>query len=247
MPEPRYTVEELAAATGMTVRNIREHQTRGLLPPPLIEGRKGFYDDRHLARLRLIRELQDEGLNLQGIDWLLRQAPPDAADEVAKLKHALFSPWGDEEPVTYTTAEVAARLGGPVPDRIAARATDLGLVTPVGEDEWEVRSPRLLDVGAELAELGVPLDAALDILAALDERAKQIADLFTELFLDRIWGPFDAEGRPPEGWQEVREALERLRPVATDALLAVFNLAMNDATEVRLTEVAEPPATEASA
>jgi DNA-binding transcriptional MerR regulator len=247
VPDPRYTVEELAAATGMTVRNIREHQTRGLLPPPLIEGRKGYYDDRHLTRLRLIRELQDEGLNLQGIDWLLRQAPQDAGDEVAKLKHALFAPWGDEEPVTYTTAEVAARLGGPIPDRIAARATELGLVEPIGDDQLEVRSPRLLEAGAELVDLGVPLDAAVDILAALDERATEIADLFTELFLERIWGPFDAEGRPPEGWQQVREALERLRPVATDALLAVFNLAMNDATEERLAEVAEPPSTEASA
>ena len=28
------TIDELARETGMTVRNIRAHQSRGLLPPP---------------------------------------------------------------------------------------------------------------------------------------------------------------------------------------------------------------------
>ena len=30
----RLTIGELAQAAGMTVRNIRNHQSRGLLPPP---------------------------------------------------------------------------------------------------------------------------------------------------------------------------------------------------------------------
>ena len=33
------TIRELAERTGMTVRNIRAHQTRGLLPPPVVRGR----------------------------------------------------------------------------------------------------------------------------------------------------------------------------------------------------------------
>jgi DNA-binding transcriptional MerR regulator len=28
------TIDELARRTGMTVRNVRAHQSRGLLPPP---------------------------------------------------------------------------------------------------------------------------------------------------------------------------------------------------------------------
>ncbi len=37
------TIRELAERTGMTVRNIRAHQTRGLLPPPVVRGRTGYY------------------------------------------------------------------------------------------------------------------------------------------------------------------------------------------------------------
>ncbi len=35
------TIDELARETGMTVRNIRAHQSRGLLPPPEVRARTG--------------------------------------------------------------------------------------------------------------------------------------------------------------------------------------------------------------
>ena len=37
------TVEQLAAESGMSVRNIRAHQARGLLPPPEVRQRVGYY------------------------------------------------------------------------------------------------------------------------------------------------------------------------------------------------------------
>ncbi len=36
------TIDELAQRTG-TVRNVRAHQSRGLLPPPEVRGRTGYY------------------------------------------------------------------------------------------------------------------------------------------------------------------------------------------------------------
>jgi hypothetical protein len=38
---PQLTVEQLATQTGMSVRNIRNHQSRGLLPPPEVRARVG--------------------------------------------------------------------------------------------------------------------------------------------------------------------------------------------------------------
>ena len=55
------TIEQLAAETGMSVRNIRSHQARGLLAPPEVRSRVGYYGPEHVASLRLIRSLQDEG------------------------------------------------------------------------------------------------------------------------------------------------------------------------------------------
>jgi hypothetical protein len=107
----------------------------------------------------------------------------------------------------------------------------LGLLRPLGEGRFEDASPRLARAGAELAALGVGADVTLDVVEQLRHHADAIADQFVELFLAHVWRPFDAEGRPPERWPEVRETLERLRPLAGDAVIAVFGLAMSDAVE----------------
>ena len=46
-----------------------------------------------------------------------------------------------------------------------------------------------------------------------------------------MWKPFEAAGRPEERWPEVSDALERLRPLAAESLMAVFGVAMDDAAE----------------
>src|SRR5471030_3530092 len=70
-PRSDLTVEQLAAEVGMSVRNIRNHHTRGLLPPPEVRARVGYYNAEHVARLRLILDLQADGFNLAAIERLL--------------------------------------------------------------------------------------------------------------------------------------------------------------------------------
>lgn len=223
----RLTIEQLAAATGLTVRNIREHQTRGLLPPPVLEGRKGSYDGRHIARLRFIQQLQREGLNLQAIHWLLERAPAEATNEVVRFERALFASWSDEKPVHRTTEQLRADLQlHDDDDAVVQRAIDLQLLRPVGPDRWEVPSPRLLEAGADLRGLGIPISAALDVVEDLREHTGATARSFVMLFVTHVWEPFERQGRPPERWEDVRHALERLRAVATQALLAVFQQTM---------------------
>ncbi len=62
-----YTIGELAGHAGLTVRNVRAYQSRGLMSPPAMRGRVGYYDGRHLAQLRLVTQLQGEGFNLAAI------------------------------------------------------------------------------------------------------------------------------------------------------------------------------------
>lgn len=219
------TIEQLAATTGMTVRNIREHQTRGLLPPPALQGRKGSYDHRHVARLRLIRQLQNEGLNLQAIRWLLERSPSATAEEVVRFERALFAPWGNEQPVEYSTDQLLARLGNVSPE-VIERAAQAGIIRATGPERWEVVSPRLLDAGADLVSLGVPLAAALDVVEHLREHTAAVARVFVKLFATHVWEPFDQQGRPADKWDDVRLALERLRPIATQAMVAVFHQSM---------------------
>ena len=71
------TVEQLAAKVGMSVRNIRNHHTRGLLPPPEVRARVGYYNAEHVARLRLILDLQADGFNLAAIERLVSRDSGD--------------------------------------------------------------------------------------------------------------------------------------------------------------------------
>jgi len=94
-----------------------------------------------------------------------------------------------------------------------------------------VISPRLQRAAAELAELGVGAEAAIAIAEKLRRHADGVARTFVDIFVKEIWEPFDRAGRPEEDWPRIREALDRMRPLAAEALLAVFQIAMAEAAE----------------
>ena len=62
-------------------------------------------------------------------------------------------------------------------------------------------------------------------------QARGVARVFVEVFVENVWKPFNRAGRPEEEWPKVREALERLRPLASEALLAIFQQVMSEAVE----------------
>jgi DNA-binding transcriptional MerR regulator len=226
----RMTIDELARRTGMTVRNIRAHQSRGLLPPPQVVGRTGYYDQDHVARLELIKEMQADGFNLGAIARLL-EGVGESSGEVLGFARAVRAPFEDEEPEILHEDEIANRWGGEADASLFERAEQLGLLRPLGAGRYEVVSPRVLRAGSELAELGIPPETALDVAAKVHRQSREVARVFIELFLENVWKPFERAGRPDEEWPRVREALERLRPLASEALLGIFQLAMTDATE----------------
>ena len=223
------TIDELARRAGMTVRNVRAHQSRGLLPPPEVRGRTGYYGPEHVARLELIKELQAEGFNLQAIRRLT-EGVGGSSREVLRFTQAVRAPFEEEEPEIVEAQELAERFGGPNP-RLLQRAVDMGLLRPLGDGRFEQRSPRLAAAGAELAALGIDPERAGETLARLHRHADGAARTFIDLFLEEVWKPFDEAGRPEERWPEVREALDRLRPLAGDALLAMFQLVMTERVE----------------
>jgi hypothetical protein len=61
--------------------------------------------------------------------------------------------------------------------------------------------------------------------------ARRVARVFIDLFMENVWKPFNEAGRPEEEWPKVREALERLRPLASEALLAIFQQVMSETVE----------------
>jgi DNA-binding transcriptional MerR regulator len=224
------TIDELAQRTGMTVRNIRAHQSRGLLPPPEIRGRTGYYGPEHAARLELISEMQADGFNLRAIKRLLESSDA-ATEEVLGFKRALMVPFVEEEPEFITEAELEERWGGALEPKLLARAEKLGFLRPIGDGRFEIPSPTLYRAGEQVLALGVPAETVLSVAAEVRRRSHEIARRFVELFLRGVWKPFEEAGRPDEKWPEVRETLERLRPLASEAVLAAFQQAMTEEVE----------------
>jgi len=222
------TIDELARRTGMTVRNLRAHQSRGLLPPPQLRGRTGDYGAEHVERVELIRDLQQEGFNLEGIRRLLDGAGGQTG-EVLRFTRIVREPFDDEPGREVPLAELVRRFGDD--PKLLERAVRYGLYRPLGDGWYEETSPTLGRAGEELTNLGMPPRAALDVVSRLRKHADGAARSFVELFLEQVWKPFDEAGRPPERWPEVREALERLRPLAAEALMAVFRMVMDEQVE----------------
>jgi DNA-binding transcriptional MerR regulator len=229
--EQALTIDEVARRVGMTARNVRAHQSRGLIAPPILKGRTGYYGPEHVARLEMIRDLQEQGFNLEAIKRLLENAPAGSASEVLDFTRALVMPWGDERPRVVHERDFVKRWGGALTSDLAERALSLGVVRDLGDGTYEIRSPRLVRAAEELADLGVPLEVTIEVTTALKRHSEAVAAAYVSLFLDHVWHPFQERGEPPEEWPGVRDALERLRPLAGESLMSMFGLVMTDAVE----------------
>jgi len=230
-PDGKMTIGELARRTGMTVRNIRAHQTRGLLPSPEVHGRTGYYTEEHIARIELTREMQAEGLNLEAIRRVL-DSTEGASAEIVDFARAVRAPFDDETPEIFEPSELAEIWGAKELDpKLIRHGEKLGIHRELPDGKIEAISPRLQRAGGALVELGVTPKATLDVADKLRRQADAAARTFVDLFVKEIWEPFDKAGRPEEDWPKVRQALDRLRPLASDAVLAMFQIAMGEATE----------------
>ena len=235
--EADLTVEQLAYETGMSVRNIRNHQSRGLLPPPEVRARVGYYGPEHVARLRLIQEMQSEGFKLSAISRLIGEHGADA-DRFVGLRQAITAPFATEAPEVYSREELIEKFGTD-DDKLFEKAKKLGLLVDLGDERYEAPSPALLRAAEEVMSMGIELPAALAAIEKLSRNAQSSARTFVELFVDKVWKPFDDAGRPEEGWEEIIEAIGRLRPLAFDALNATFRLTLTAEIEKAFGEVLE--------
>ena len=229
-PPDELTIDELAQRTSTTVRNIRAHQSRGLLPPPQIRARTGYYGPEHVERLRMIQAMQAEGFRLDAIQRLLER-PGGAGEQIFNFGRALLSSFGDGASEFATSAELEQRFGAPLDPRLTRKAERLGLLRPLDGDRWEIRNPTLMAAGEQLAAMGIPLSHALAVAEKIDRHTRAIAAAYVRLFLSDVVGGEGIGDRPAEDWARLNEALERLRPLAVEAVRAGFEQAMSDAVE----------------
>jgi DNA-binding transcriptional MerR regulator len=231
------TIDVLAARVGMTVRNVRAYAGRGLLPPPRLRGRTGLYDEEHLARLTLIQQMLAEGYTLAAVERVLAHVPTGVTAAGLELHRALLTPWLPEEPEVVDRAALEARAGLPLDDELLDRLVELGLVVPLPDGRLQVLSPTLLRAGLQVVALGIPPAKAVAAQLKVGEHAAQVARIYVDLFKDTVWRDFDEAGQPDDEWPQVQRAVERVQPVASQALLASFRIVMAEAVNAALAEL----------
>lgn len=110
-PVLRYTVEELARAVAMSPRNIRAHQARRLLDPPVRLGRSAYYTALHVRRLEAIKALQRQGFNLVAIQAILGTSTGSPAEPAQPTAHLVGELLDEIQQTAETLAQIVRRSG----------------------------------------------------------------------------------------------------------------------------------------
>ena len=232
------TIDELARRAGTTTRNVRAHQTRGLLPPPRMVGRVGHYGSDHLVRLAYIDRLQQRGFSLAAIRDLLQGWDEGRSlTEVLGFEDALTAPWSDEVPERFSREQLVELFPEIVDDpALLDRAVSAGLLRRDADTEADggylAPSPRLVRTGADLVSWGVPLAAAIDESVLLAADLTTVSRRMVKMFETHVWEPFVAAGypadrladghrRPPAGPSRHRHRRPRVLARAMEEAVAV--------------------------
>ncbi|WP_280394564.1 MerR family transcriptional regulator [Nocardia brasiliensis] len=162
--DSEYTIEQLAQQAGTSVRSVRVYHERGVLPPPQLKGRTGFYGPEHLSRVRTISRLLNHGIKLNGIRELLNAM--DRGDQLSDILGV-----GDDgvegslSRQTILAADLAALLED-IPNGLA-RVVTLGLYEPTDAATYRVADPELVRLTNQLITAGIPAAEVVNELEKL--------------------------------------------------------------------------------
>ncbi|NYH79488.1 DNA-binding transcriptional MerR regulator [Actinopolyspora biskrensis] len=225
------TIDELASRSGVTVRTVRFYASRGLLPPPRLRGRVGLYGADHLARLDLIRELQNLGFTLTAIERHLERIPEDAPPEELALQRALLAPWTSDQAERIGRHELDRRAGRTLNDQEIEQLLTLGVLergTEEDAEEFLLTNTSMLNVGLRITELELPSDMLLRAKDIVEQHTAQMAGELRELFAANVLRPYVERGRPEAERERVRATADQLRPLTIQVLVNGFQRAVNE-------------------
>ena len=229
MSDERLTIDQLAARTGMTVRNIRAHITRGLLPAPQMQGRTAYYGPEHVARLQLVVGLQQQGFNLAAIRKLVAAPAAPSPEETVAFYRTALGPWLTEAPEERAEDELAAEFGLEPDPELVRRLSRLGLLERLPGGRLRVLNPAIFRVGSELARLGFSTDQLVATLGVLLRHSREVSEAFVQMFMTTHWAAYAEAGMPPERLPELARVIQALQPLAAQAVVAAFQQEMTQA------------------
>jgi DNA-binding transcriptional MerR regulator len=221
--EPRFTIDELAALSGVPSRTIRFYQSKGTLPAPERRGRVAYYGVEHVDRLRVIAELQDRGLRLDAIRDALAEV--DRGGKALSLQSwlgmgdELQAPWSDDRPIVLSEPDLVRRVGSR--PGLVGELRRLGFIERQGNTRpatYVVPSAMLLDIGVELGKAGIDPLVAFEASQIMRRRLGLLTDELATFWADHTGEGFGGTGKP----DEIVKAVDALRPQGLRAVQVIF-------------------------
>jgi DNA-binding transcriptional MerR regulator len=206
-----YTIDQLAAKTGVPSRTIRFYQAKGVLPPPKRRGRVAFYDDSHAERLKVVSELQDKGLRLRAIrDFILTpDSDSDSVQQWLGLGQRIDNVIADD-PRVMSENELQEMLAGTPPGTLAQLRRHGGIKAEGHgmQQRYLVDSPALLHIAVQLEQAGISIETTLKFHEILEKHLSRAADEVVDHALKHLGKGF---GRSPKP-EDIATAIDCLDP-----------------------------------
>ncbi len=193
----RLTLAELAAAVGMTARNVRAYQTRGLLQPPVRVGRSSVYSAEHVRRLQQVQQARARGASLALLQTLIAEGRDlegvwsepghdagnadgtvDVTDDVTEdvtddiLRHTAECLARSEVPLAALLSRLAADADGELRAAVQALA-DAGVFT-AGNGEVRVPGSFACAVAALQEQGSLATAAAVRLASSVADAARSV-------------------------------------------------------------------------
>ena len=175
------------------------------MPPPTAAGRHRLYGDRHLDRLRRIRELQERRFSLAAIRAIVEANRPGIDD--------LFAGSGR----TFTLEELVTRSGLPAELVDALHRIDL-LPDPAefGRDTYDETDLHLLEAVAVLRSIGMPTEVLIELGAIYVRNFQVIQREVIDMFAGKTHSEWTPELRTAV--QDLSAETGRLVPAVDQVL-----------------------------
>lgn len=223
--EQLLTIDELALTAGMTVRTTRYYASLGLMPPPVRRGRVAYYGPEHLARLQLVRALQDHGFTLAAIERYLAGVPLTSSPEELAVQRVLLTAWKPSQWEELTRDELEARVGRRLDDRDLEWLVRAGTVRRTATGTLQVLP--VVDHAVEVLDLDVPIDAIVDANAAVRRHMSELADELDDILRRRVVARYARQELSDDDTRRLERTVTGLRTLALDAIVSTFHWAAN--------------------
>ena len=102
----------------------------------------------------------------------------------------------------------------PFSPRPTQRAVAIGLIELDGT-EVVVFNTAFIDIGNDVARLGIPVSEILDEYESLQTAVSDVTERFRDVFERHFWEPFVEQGLPPSAIQSLSSAVGQLTDLAT--------------------------------